>query len=198
MREGSEVGDPADPKTPPAPPAGLWPADDRYADKKAQMVSLALRLRNARPVFAMPEGITEAEANVMHAIEVAMLQGSAPRPGSIARFAHVTPSALSQTLGSLEQKGLIARERGDGDMRSVVVRMTDAGLAKMAQLKARANDYWTALLDYLGARDVEDLIRIAGRIVVFRAGEAARTEGAPSEPAPPAPGASPKAGGDAR
>lgn len=165
-------------------PAGFaapWPADDRYAGKKAELVSRMRQLHRTHPLPTPPAGLTDAEANVLHGIDAAARHGCEPRPGAIGRFAHVRPSALSQTLGSLEQKGLITRERDGSDLRSVVVRLTEAGRAKNVELTARLNEHWTRLFDYLGERDVDELLRILGRVVAFQEREA-DTADAPGAP----------------
>jgi DNA-binding MarR family transcriptional regulator len=50
-------------------------------------------------------------------------------PGDLLRSSMVTSGAVTQRLDRLEQRGLVARRRSGHDGRSVVVRLTTAGLA---------------------------------------------------------------------
>ena len=58
---------------------------------------------------------------------------------------HIQPGSLSELLGKLEQKGLIARERNDDDRRRVTVRLTDAGQTALSPGAEAADDPFAAL-----------------------------------------------------
>lgn len=54
-------------------------------------------------------------------------------PGALAEYLGTTKGTASQTLIALEEKGLIARNRGTKDRRQVLLHLTDSGHAALAQ-----------------------------------------------------------------
>src|SRR5699024_2005067 len=72
------------------------------------------------------------------------------RPGRIAERAHTTPSALSQTFKSLEEKGLIERHRAGGDCRGVAVVLTSEGERLAAEAKRLHSKHMDEVMAYVG------------------------------------------------
>ncbi|MBM6998808.1 MarR family transcriptional regulator [bacterium] len=151
-------------------PDGADGARDAMDERGAEIHELLGQLRHARLHPQTPAGLTDAEANVIIAIHHVTNHGLELRPGTIARFARVTPSALSQTLGSLERKGLIRRARDEGDSRSVVVSLTGEGEAVLADVHAQMLRFRAEFLAYLGEDDVDQLIAILRKLVEFLEG----------------------------
>lgn len=54
-------------------------------------------------------------------------------PGALARYLGATKGTISQTLLSLEKKGLVEKSTRDGDARSVALKLSDRGKALLAQ-----------------------------------------------------------------
>lgn len=54
-------------------------------------------------------------------------------PGALARYLGATKGTVSQTLLSLEKKGLISKRARDDDARSVVLTLTEQGKALLAE-----------------------------------------------------------------
>lgn len=67
-------------------------------------------------------------------------------PGALTRYLGATKGTISQTVIALERKGLVSKAARDGERRSVVMTLTDAGR------DALARDPWAML-----ATDVEEL-----------------------------------------
>jgi DNA-binding MarR family transcriptional regulator len=159
-----------------------WAEDDRYAAEKRALSNLFHRMHspNFRPPTA--PGLTDSETFVLLHIGMAAGGGADIRPSQLARHARMTPSALSQTLKRLEEKGCIVRTRAEGDSRSVSIDVTEKGSELIEQARRLRNDAYSALLDYLGPRDVAELTRVLGRIADFaeqmrKAKQAAGTDG---------------------
>ena len=144
-----------------------WAADDRYAAEKRALANLFHRMHN--PNFQPPTapGLTDSETFVLLHIGMAASDGTDIRPSQLARHARMTPSALSQTLKRLEEKGCIVRTRASGDSRSVSIDVTEKGSDLIEQARRLRNDAYSAVLDYLGPRDVAELTRILNRIADF-------------------------------
>lgn len=60
-------------------------------------------------------------------------------PGALTRYLGATKGTISQTVKALERKKLIAKTERPGEKRSIVLTLTDAGLAMMAK------DPWNTL-----------------------------------------------------
>lgn len=144
-----------------------WAEDDPYAAEKRALSNLFHRMHN--PNFRPPTapGLTDSETFVLLHIGMAAGGGADIRPSQLARHARMTPSALSQTLKRLEEKGCIVRTRAEGDSRSVSIDVTEKGSELIEQARRLRNDAYSAVLDYLGQRDVAELTRILNRIADF-------------------------------
>lgn len=144
-----------------------WHADDRYASEKNALADLVNRMHdpNFRP--PTPPGLTGMETFVLLHIGRAAAAGVDIRPTLLARHARMTPSAISQMLKTLEEKGCIVRSRAADDSRKVAIDVTDKGAELIEQARQLRNDAYSELLDYLGPDDVAELMRILGRIADY-------------------------------
>lgn len=142
--------------------------DDRYADFKREISAVMQEIHRKGAGMPIPDGVTPTESHIIASIAMLQERCGAVRPSELTKAGHTTPSALSQTLRSLEGKGLITRERANEDFRSVVVRLTDRGAEVAAEAARLRSDYWSDLLDFLGEEDLEDFMRIMRRMLEFR------------------------------
>lgn len=142
-------------------------SSDRYADTKRAIADLVERLHRGRIAPPALDELTEAETHALLVVESLSAEGSV-RPGQVACASRTTPSALSQTLKTLESKGLVKRTRSDQDCRAVVIELTEEGTRAVCDTRSLRNEYWSRLLDYLGEEDVRTLIRIMGRLAEYR------------------------------
>ena len=107
--------------------------DDTAAGLRRRLFNAAARMRKQRQEPPAPKGITPAEMYAIMAVSRLEGEGRKVRPGDIAKCGQATPSAVSQTLKSLEEKGLITRQRDKGDSRAVTVHLTKEGRAFSAR-----------------------------------------------------------------
>lgn len=127
------------------------------------------RLRRLRPGNElMPEGVTPGEMGTLAMIGHAQHAGHDIRPGFIAAHTHTSKGAVSQNLKALEEKGLIARERSSADARAVRISLTEAGEAVFTQANDMKRAQMEALVEFLGAEDLDHLTRIVGRVVDYQ------------------------------
>ena len=87
---------------------------DSFIETKRELYELMQRSRRERFTPPTPEGVTPSEARTMMAISGLGRTCEDIRPGRVAEMTHTTPSALSQTFKTLEEKGLIERHRSSG------------------------------------------------------------------------------------
>ena len=140
------------------------------------MDDTAARMRKQRQEPPTPKGITPAEMYAIMAVSRLEGEGRKVRSGDIAKCGQATPSAVSQTLKSLEEKGLITRQRDKGDSRAVTVHLTENGRAFSARGRELHEQMIDEVLTYLGPEDAEHLVRIVERLVDFPACKAARAQ----------------------
>lgn len=150
--------------------------DDTAAGLRRRLFDAAARMRKQRQEPPTPKGITPAEMYAIMAVSSLEGEGRKVRSGDIAKCGQATPSAVSQTLKSLEEKGLITRQRDKGDSRAVTVHLTENGRAFSARGRELHEQMIDEVLTYLGPEDAEHLVRIVERLVDFPACKAARAQ----------------------
>lgn len=150
--------------------------DDTAAGLRRRLFDAAARMRKQRQEPPMPKGITPAEMYAIMAVSRLEGEGKRVRPGDIAKCGQATPSAVSQTLKSLEEKGLITRQRDKGDSRAVTVHLTKEGRAFSARGRELHEQMIDGVLTYLGSEDAEHFVRIMERLADFPACNAAQAQ----------------------
>lgn len=150
--------------------------DDTAAGLRRRLFDAGARMRKQRQEPAAPKGVTPAEMYAIMAVSRLEGEGRSVRSGDIAKCGHATPSAVSQTLKSLEEKGLITRQRDKGDSRAVTVRLTEEGRAFSARGRELHEQMIDKVLTYLGPEDAEHLVRIVERLADFPACKAAQAQ----------------------
>ena len=150
--------------------------DDTATGLRRRLFDAAARMRKQRQEPPAPEGVTPAEMYAIMAVSRLEGEGRSVRSGDIAKCGHATPSAVSQTLKSLEEKGLITRQRDKGDSRAVTVHLTEGGRAFSARGRELHEQMIDGVLTYLGPEDAEHLVRIVERLADFPASEVARAQ----------------------
>lgn len=150
--------------------------DETPAELRRRLFDAAARMRKQRQEPPAPEGITSAEMYAIMAVSRLEGEGRNVRSGDIAKCGHATPSAVSQILKSLEEKGLITRQRDKGDSRAVTVHLTDDGRAFSARGREVHEQMIDGVLTYLGPEDAEHFVRIVERLADFPASEVVRAQ----------------------
>lgn len=150
--------------------------DDTAAGLRRRLFDAAARMRKQRQEPPVPKGVTPAEMYAIMAVSRLESEGTKVRSGDIAKCGHATPSAVSQILKSLEEKGLITRQRDKGDSRAVTVHLTEDGRAFSARGRELHEQMIDEVLTYLGSEDAEHLVRIVERLADFPASEVAQAQ----------------------
>ena len=132
-----------------------------------EMFETMQRMRQRRSTPPLPPGITRGEINTLMLLSVIEARGDVVRPGMLAACSHATPGAVSQTLKSLEEKGLIVRRRGEGDSRSVTISLTNAGHESEKEGRRLYDERFMHMLEFLGEDDAREFVRIVNRMLEF-------------------------------
>lgn len=130
-----------------------------------ELIALARRVKCSRPAPSpITEGLTHIE---LHALMM-LARGSECRisvkPSDIAHRFRVSPSAVSQFLKSLEQKGFIIRTRAKGDSRSVVIELTEKGTAFSMQIREERRRVFAGIIDAVGMQEMQQFVATLRKI----------------------------------
>lgn len=134
---------------------------------RTEMFETMQRIRQRRSTPPLPPGITRGEINALMMLSMMEARDEIVRPGMLAACSHATPGAVSQTLKSLEEKGLIVRKRGEGDSRSVTISLTDAGHEFEKEGRRLHDERFMHMLEFLGEDDAREFVRIVNRMLEF-------------------------------
>ncbi len=132
-----------------------------------EMFETMQRMRQRRSTPPLPPGITRGEINALMMLSMMEARDEIARPGMLAACSHATPGAVSQTLKSLEEKGLIVRRRGEGDSRSVTISLTNAGHEFEKEGRRLHDERFMHMLEFLGEDDAREFVRIVNRMLEF-------------------------------
>lgn len=107
--------------------------------------AFARAVRRARGASSDDHGLTLSQYGLMQP-----LAGGGPvRVRNLADQAGISPSTATRILDVLERRGIVCRERHDGDRRAVEVTLTEHGEEVLSRedqwLRAKRLDYFTGL-----------------------------------------------------
>ena len=105
-------------------------------------------------------GVSRAEAGILSSL--------AQQPQRITELAAsqaLAQPTVTQLVGRLEERALVARERHPGDGRVVVVTLTADGQAALDALRA---EYRTVLRDHLAGRSDDEVLALAAATEVLQ------------------------------
>ena len=86
-------------------------------------------------------------------------------PSELSETMSVSTARITRLLNTLEDRGLIRRSIDLTDRRKIIVRLTEAGEAYLDAVYAHTHKRASAVIEALGAEDIEAFIRIAEKIV---------------------------------
>lgn len=119
------------------------------------------------PPLPALDGLTRGEARMLHMLHVADGGEEPVRPGPLSAQMRTTPSAVSQMIKDLEGKGLVVRERGGGDFRSVTLALTEEGRRLAEGVDEAYTAFARGLFEEIGYDDMRSFLATLGRIVGY-------------------------------
>jgi DNA-binding MarR family transcriptional regulator len=94
------------------------------------------------------------------------------RPGDLARIEGIAAPGMTRLVGDLEGRGLVARAADPDDGRSQLIRLTDAGVAAVAQAR---RDRAAGVAEILRGASEQDLATLGRAVEVLEAALLAST-----------------------
>lgn len=133
---------------------------------------------NAKLTMALAEDAFADGGNLgfVHFMVLMLLRdGVAETPGDLAALIGITSGAMTRLLDHLEHKGLVARERGRRDRRSVGIGLTESGAGAADALLPRLVGLWNGVLADFEPGEYRLLVLLLEKL--FRALQAAQKPG---------------------
>ena len=87
------------------------------------------------------------------------------KASDIAKFAGLSPGAVTQVCDELVKTDFVERTRSDDDRRVVYIEVTRPGRERLDQIRQFHLSNTKKVLQQLGTQDAEDFIRLIGRVV---------------------------------
>ncbi|NNG20335.1 MarR family transcriptional regulator [Naumannella sp. ID2617S] len=145
-------------------------AAPRWLDENQQQIWRAYLLGSARINERMdadlrPFGIDIGEYEILVGLEES--KDRQLRMSDLAALVHQSRSRLTHTISRMEQAGLVTREACPEDRRGVLARLTDRGLALLAEAApTHVESVRQAFIDLIEPDDLEALGRVFRAVVV--------------------------------
>ncbi len=92
--------------------------------------------------------------------------GVVANAGELARELGITSGATTRLLDGLEERGLIARDRGSEDRRVVQIAVTGIGAEAVVMLGGRVVDAWNLLVDEIDQAEAEAFTATLAKLLV--------------------------------
>ena len=132
---------------------------------KEEIVHALFRFRKVGMILPQRSDLNMTELLVMRRIEeMSTLVDNSINLSEIHCNLHITKSAISQMLGSLEKKGYIERSIDTTDRRKVLVNLTQTGIEIMQETKESVNNHLGEIVSRLGNENTEQLISLLERV----------------------------------
>lgn len=142
---------------------------DLPKETKQGLLEIMRRFRKGAYIpFLTPEGLTFSESRIVVGIYTARLEGEQTiQPRFLAERMHMTPSALSQTLKLLEEKGYVERHRVSDDFRAVSLELTERGAEIAKEADAMRERHLSEMVEYVGVEDIDHMVATLHKILDF-------------------------------
>lgn len=82
-------------------------------------------------------------------------------PSALAALEHVTPPSMNRTVNALETTGLVTRSKSSDDARKVIVDLTPAGAALLAETRRLRSAWFSRRVAALAPDEREALLAVA-------------------------------------
>jgi DNA-binding MarR family transcriptional regulator len=135
------------------------PTSDTTLELAELLSHSARRLRRGSTTQLAPLGLTMAQARVLRLVASS---GRPLRMADIAAGLEVVPRSVTTMVDGVEAAGLIVRSTDPDDRRSILVRLTDRGLALLESLEQARRATAEEVFGGLGDDDRAHLARLLG------------------------------------
>ncbi|GAB3307026.1 MarR family transcriptional regulator [Epidermidibacterium keratini] len=125
------------------------------------LTAVARAVRRASAEQLGPHGIAMHQVRALRTIE---RLGGRPRIADLAERMRIAPRSATEVVDHLVEKGLATRSPNPDDRRSVVIEMTDAGHALLAEVGAVRREVAREFYGVLDADERAELLRLLRKV----------------------------------
>lgn len=134
-------------------------------DLKEQYMRAIIRFRKIGLILPYSSNLNITELVVMRGLEDnCPYSESSINISEVQSELHITKSAISQRMNSLEKKGFIERKINTEDRRKIVVTLTQTGKDILKETKKSANDNLNKIISHLGEKNIKQLISLLNQV----------------------------------
>lgn len=121
-------------------------------------------------------GLTRSEYELLAFLQFNLSAERSALPVSeISTLLQITPAAVTHMVNPLEEKGFLERRTDREDRRVVLVSLTEKGEQTARAFLVSAQEQLFGVLDYLGAQDSSEFLRLMGRAIEYLASQMDQT-----------------------
>ncbi|MDY0235424.1 MAG: MarR family transcriptional regulator [Gudongella sp.] len=132
---------------------------------KDQYMNAMFRFKKAGMILAQRSDLNMTELMLMKGVaKNSLFSGDNMNLSEIHNKLHITKSAISQMMNSLEKKGYIEREIDKTDRRKVIVTLTRTGLDVLKEARESSNQIFEEIISRLGDENTKQLIELLDKV----------------------------------
>ncbi|MCL6516561.1 MarR family transcriptional regulator [Alicyclobacillus sp.] len=138
--------------------------DGGMSEHLRQMEELLARLQrvmSASKALMNEHGLTGSQVFILRFLD----HCEQAKASDIARFAGLSPGAVTQVCDDLVRMGLVERLRSNDDRRVVYIRITEEGRQRLEKVRFIRGRRILSILNKLGPEDTREFVRLIGRFV---------------------------------
>ncbi len=126
---------------------------------KDQYLYAMFRFRRVGMILPQGSDLNMTELIIMKdVVDNSSFSDNSIRTSEIQRELHITKSAISQAINSLEKKGYIERKTDTADRRRIIVTLTPTGEEVFEEIKQNVNQIMEEAISRLGEENTKQLI----------------------------------------
>ncbi|MDR1399730.1 MAG: winged helix DNA-binding protein [Treponema sp.] len=131
---------------------------------KKELMETFLRFKRIKISILHKNSGSKHDLNVIETVLLKKIsEGSIDRFSDLEEDFHVSKSAVSQTLGALEEKGYITRELDNTNRRKRLLSLTAKGRKTVAAIDTKVEAYFASIIQRFGENDTRLLISLFNR-----------------------------------
>ena len=135
------------------------------SELRERYIHLMMNMRRIKPPFGIDATLPQGEMLTLHKIAFMQFRAENKIPedmdfsvSDIQEQLNISKPAVSQTLNSLEKKGLVKREIGREDRRRITVHLTPEGNSLLLEFRRRADMMLDSVIERFGVAEMRDFL----------------------------------------
>jgi DNA-binding MarR family transcriptional regulator len=132
-----------------------------YLRQMEELLARLQRVMSSSKTLIAEHGLTGSQVFILRYLD----HCAQAKASDIARFAGLSPGAVTQVCDDLVRMGLVERTRSNDDRRVVHIHITEEGRRRLEQVRILRGRRILAVLNKLGPEDTREFVRLITRFV---------------------------------